>query len=87
MYVHTCAHRSSQFNVADVRKDIAAMEEEKEQLTKRIERLQRKASSMPKQAEMLETARQLRKERDRSDQQLGPYIHRYMWYCIYTYVL
>ena len=58
-----------------MRKDIAAMEEEKEQLTKRIERLQRKASSMPKQTEMLETARQLRKERDRSDQQLGPYIH------------
>lgn len=35
---------------------------------KRIERLQRKASTMPKQAEMLETARQLRKERDRSEQ-------------------
>lgn len=68
MYVHTCPHRSSQFNVADVRKDIAAMEDEKEQLMKRIERLQKKASTMPKQAEMLETARQLRKERDRSEQ-------------------
>ena len=57
--------RSSQFNVAEVRKDIAAMEEEKEQLSKRIQRLQRKASSMPKQEEMLEAARNLRKEKDR----------------------
>ena len=51
--------------MAEVRKDIAAMDEEKEQLAKRIERLQRKASSMPKQEEMLEAARNLRKEKDR----------------------
>ena len=57
--------RSSQFSVADVRKDIAAMEEEKEQLLKRIERLKRKASAVPMQAEMLEVAKKLRKERDR----------------------
>ena len=51
--------------MADVRKDIAAMEEEKEQLLKRIERLKRKAAAMPMQTEMLEVARKLRKEKDR----------------------
>lgn len=58
-------YRASQFSVADVRKDIAAMEEEKEQLQKRITRLKKKASAVPKQAEMLEEARKLRKEKDR----------------------
>lgn len=57
--------RSSQFNVADVRKDIAAMEEEKELLFKRIERLKRKAAAMPMQTEMLEAAKKLRQEKDR----------------------
>ena len=57
--------RSSQFNVADVRKDIAAMEEEKELLFKRIERLKRKAATMPMQTEMLEAAKKLRQEKDR----------------------
>lgn len=57
--------RSSQFNVADVRKDIAAMEEEKELLLKRIERLKRKAATMPMQTEMLEAAKKLRQEKDR----------------------
>lgn len=51
--------------MADVRKDIAAMEEEKEQLSKRIERLRKKAAGIPMQTEMLEAARNLRKERDR----------------------
>ena len=65
--VCTCIlpHRSSQFSVADVRKDIATMEEEKEQLLKRIERLKKKVAAMPMQAEMLEVARKLRKEKDR----------------------
>lgn len=58
-------YRASQFSVADVRKDIAAMEEEKEQLQKRIARLKKKALAMPMQAEMLEAARKLRKEKDR----------------------
>lgn len=51
--------------MTDVRKDITAMEEEKEQLVKRIERLKKKASSMPMQAEMLEVAKHFRRERDR----------------------
>ena len=58
--------RGSQFNVGDVRKDIAAMEEEKEQLMKRIERLKRKATSVPNHSDMLEAARKLRREKDRS---------------------
>lgn len=57
--------RSSQFNVAEVRKDIAAMEEEKEQLIKRIERLKHRATSVPNNAEMLKGAQRLRKEKDR----------------------
>lgn len=57
--------RSSQFNVAEVRKDIASMEEEKEQLIKRTERLKQKAMSTPNHTEMLEAATKLRKEKDR----------------------
>ncbi len=57
--------RKSQFSVGEVRKDIAAMEEEKEQLVKRIERLKRKAAGVPNHAEMLEAARKLRREKDR----------------------
>ena len=41
------------------------MEEEKEQLLKRIERLKKKVATMPMQAEMMEVARKLRKEKDR----------------------
>ena len=68
--IHSCytiiLHlRSSQFSVADVRKDIATMEEEKEQLLKRIERLKKKVAAVPMQAEMMEVARKLRKEKDR----------------------
>ena len=57
--------KASQFSVADVRKDIASMEEEKEQLIKRIERLKQKAETLPNQGEMLEAAVKLRKEKDR----------------------
>lgn len=57
--------RSSQFNVAEVRKDIASMEEEREQLIKRTERLKQKATSTPDHTEMLEAARKLRTEKDR----------------------
>ena len=58
--------RSSKFSVAEVRKDIASMEEEKEQLKKRIDRLKQKAMSTPNSSNMLEAAKKLRKERDRS---------------------
>lgn len=57
--------RNSKFSVVDVRKDISSMEEEKEQLTKRIERLKQKAMSIPNSADSLEAARKLRMEKDR----------------------
>lgn len=57
--------RASPFSVAEVRKDIASMEEEREQLAKRIERLKHKAASVPNHSDMLEAAKRLRRERDR----------------------
>ncbi len=39
------ALRSSGFNTTDIKKDIASMEEEKEQLVKRVERLKKKVLS------------------------------------------
>ena len=57
--------RNSKFSVADVRKDISSMEEEKEQLMKRIERLKKKAMTIPNSADMLEAAQKLRMEKDR----------------------
>ena len=57
--------KASQFSVADIRKDIASMEEEKEQLIKRTERLKAKAETLPNKAEMLEAAMKLRREKDR----------------------
>lgn len=58
--------RNSKFSVAEVRKDIASMEEEKEQLGKRIERLKQKAMSAPNSSAMLKAAQKLRREKDRS---------------------
>lgn len=58
--------RTSKFSVAEVRKDIASMEEEKEQLAKRIERLKQKSMSAPNSSGMLEAAQKLRKEKDRA---------------------
>ena len=58
--------RNSKFSVAEVRKDISSMEEEKEQLEKRIERLKQKAMSTPNSSPMLQAAQKLRKEKDRS---------------------
>ena len=58
--------RSSNFSVADIRKDITSMEEEKGQLEKYIERLKQKAMSAPNSSSMLEAAQKLRKEKDRA---------------------
>lgn len=60
--------RSSKFSVAEVRRDIKSMEEEKEQLTKRIEKLKSKSSSVPRQSQLLDACRKLRKERDRQEE-------------------
>ena len=40
--------KSSGFNTGDIKKDIASMDDEKEQLTKRVERLKRKVRSVLK---------------------------------------
>lgn len=58
--------RTSKFSVAEVRKDIASMEEEKDQLVKRIERLKQKSMSAPNSTGMLQAAQKLRKEKDRA---------------------
>jgi len=57
--------KNSGFNTADIKKDIASMEEEKEQLGKRVERLKRKVENTPNTGPMLAAAQNLRRERDR----------------------
>lgn len=57
--------KSSGFNTADLKNDIASMEEEKDQLNKRVERLKRKVDSHSNSGPMLNAARSLRQERDR----------------------
>ncbi|KAJ8310527.1 hypothetical protein KUTeg_012392 [Tegillarca granosa] len=57
--------KKSGFNTTEIRKDIANMEEEKEQLNKRIERLKRKVESHPNAQTMMNVARNLRLERDK----------------------
>jgi len=57
--------RNSKFNVSDIRKDIASMEEEKPQLVRRIEMSKQKAMNIPNRAEMLAAAQKLRQEMDR----------------------
>lgn len=58
-------NNSSSFFVGEIRKDISSMEEEKEKLQRRIERLEKKASSIPRSEKLLVAAQRLRVERDR----------------------
>ena len=46
--------RSSGFNTSDIRKDISSMEEEKEQLLKRVERLKKKVPFLLPKSSLLE---------------------------------
>ena len=55
--------KSSEYNTADVRRDIESMEQESKQLTRQIERLQRRVEAFPNHEEMVESAQKLRKER------------------------
>ncbi|BFZ00683.1 hypothetical protein BsWGS_03721 [Bradybaena similaris] len=57
--------KNSGFNTGEIRKDITNMEEEKEQLIKRIERLRRKVESHPNSQKMMMVAKNLRVERDK----------------------
>ncbi|XP_074461995.1 intraflagellar transport protein 81 homolog isoform X3 [Larus michahellis] len=54
--------------VADINKqDISAMEEEKDQLVKRVERLKKRVETVQNHQRMLEIARQLRLEKEREE--------------------
>ncbi|XP_035497185.1 intraflagellar transport protein 81 homolog [Scophthalmus maximus] len=59
--------RTSGFSTAEIRKDIGAMEEEKDQLIKRVERLKKRVESVPNHQKMLDLARQLRVENERKE--------------------
>ncbi|TRY65014.1 hypothetical protein DNTS_024666 [Danionella cerebrum] len=59
--------KSSGFSTAEIRRDIVAMEEEKDQLIKRVERLKKRVESVSNHQRMLELARQLRVEKERHE--------------------
>ncbi|XP_062854560.1 intraflagellar transport protein 81 homolog isoform X2 [Trichomycterus rosablanca] len=59
--------RNSRFSTAEIRRDISAMEEEKDQLIKRVERLKKRVESVSTHQRMLELARQLRVEKERQE--------------------
>uniref|UniRef100_A0A3Q3X3K2 Intraflagellar transport protein 81 homolog n=1 Tax=Mola mola TaxID=94237 RepID=A0A3Q3X3K2_MOLML len=56
--------RTSGFSTAEIRRDISAMEEEKDQLIKRVERLKKRVESVSNHQRMLDQARQLRVEKE-----------------------
>ncbi|KAG9354659.1 hypothetical protein JZ751_001372, partial [Albula glossodonta] len=59
--------KTSGFSAAEIRRDISAMEEEKDQLIKRVERLKKRVESVSNHQHMLELARQLRVEKEREE--------------------
>ncbi|RVE68911.1 hypothetical protein OJAV_G00096240 [Oryzias javanicus] len=68
MYHKQCEQlRTSGFSTAEIRRDISAMEEEKDQLIKRVERLKKRVESVSNHQRMLEQARQLRVEKEREE--------------------
>lgn len=62
------ALRSSGFSTQEIKRDISHMEEEIRQLTKRIDRMRQKFSSVSNSGMMLSSARVLRLEREREEQ-------------------
>ncbi|KAM8961139.1 intraflagellar transport protein 81 homolog [Pelodytes ibericus] len=59
--------KSSGFSTSEIRRDINAMEEEKDQLMKRVERLKKRVETVQNHQRMLDIARQLRVEKERED--------------------
>ncbi|KFU90204.1 Intraflagellar transport protein 81 [Chaetura pelagica] len=59
--------KTSGLSTAEIRRDISAMEEEKDQLIKRTERLKKRVETVQNHQQMLEIARQLRLEREREE--------------------
>ncbi|RXG61203.1 Intraflagellar transport protein 81-like protein [Armadillidium vulgare] len=57
--------KNSGFSTTELRRDIASMEEERDLVTRRIERMRQKTDGMPNQEGMLESARNLRKEKEK----------------------
>uniref|UniRef100_A0A671N514 Intraflagellar transport protein 81 homolog n=1 Tax=Sinocyclocheilus anshuiensis TaxID=1608454 RepID=A0A671N514_9TELE len=59
--------KSSGFSTAEIRRDIVAMEEEKDQLIKGVERLKKRVEAVSNHQRMLELARQLRVEKEKEE--------------------
>uniref|UniRef100_A0A8C0ISK9 Intraflagellar transport protein 81 homolog n=1 Tax=Chelonoidis abingdonii TaxID=106734 RepID=A0A8C0ISK9_CHEAB len=59
--------KTSGFSTAEIRRDITAMEEEKDQLIKRVERLKKRVETVQNHQRMFEIARQLRVEKEREE--------------------
>nr|XP_012788755.1 unnamed protein product [Sorex araneus] len=59
--------KTSGFSTAEIRRDISAMEEEKDQLIKRVERLKKRVETVQNHQRMLKIARQLRLEKEREE--------------------
>ncbi|KAG7332651.1 hypothetical protein KOW79_004485 [Hemibagrus wyckioides] len=59
--------RNFGLSAAEIRRDISAMEEEKDQLIKRVERLRKRVESVSNHQRMLEVASQLRVEKEREE--------------------
>eukprot|EP00037_Helgoeca_nana_P008026 m.71887 g.71887 ORF g.71887 m.71887 type:complete len:663 (+) comp18676_c0_seq1:190-2178(+) len=62
------SHRKSGFSSKDIKEDMISMDQEKEQIIKRIDRIKRKCERFPQYEEMLGASRLLRKEHDREDE-------------------
>lgn len=61
--------QNSGYSTQEIRKDLTHMEEERDQLSKKIERLKRKVESHPRKDAMLSIAKKLREEKDKAMQQ------------------
>ena len=59
--------KTSGFSTAEIRRDVSAMEEEKDQLIKRVERLKKRVETVQNHQWMLKIARQLRVEKEREE--------------------
>ncbi|XP_061200516.1 intraflagellar transport protein 81 homolog [Neopsephotus bourkii] len=59
--------KTSGLSTAEIRRDIDAMEEEKDQLVKRVERLKKRVETVQNHPRILEIARQLRVEKEREE--------------------
>ena len=59
--------KSSGFSVSKIKKDITTMEEEKEQIIRRIERLKKKAEGIPGTHNLMSITQSLRKESEKEE--------------------